>query len=86
MVNIDGYKIKVVYFIKVNAAYNFDTNPDVGVYDKNCPKPNPWKISSDSPAELSAALVGANRDLTGFVNLAGGALGETTGTNITHLP
>ena len=42
LVNVDGYKVKVVYFIKVGASYNFDTSPDR--YQKYCPTPNWWRI------------------------------------------
>jgi hypothetical protein len=34
LVNIEGYKVKVVYFIKVNALYDRDTHPHINMYDK----------------------------------------------------
>ena len=49
LVNIEGYKIKVVYFIKVNPLYDTTTHP---VDLSKCPNPNPWKISTDSTPAL----------------------------------
>lgn len=55
---VEGYKIKVVYFIKVNKLFNFDTNPDVGMYGRYCPAPNPWRISlqNSDPSAIQSLL------------------------------
>ncbi len=48
-VNIEGRDVKMVYFIKVNAKYDVDTNPDPDAYRKYCPWPNPrWLPDGDT--------------------------------------
>jgi hypothetical protein len=78
LVTVEGYKIKVVYFIKVIANYDI-AHPDFS----KCPDPNPWQISSNVPSALTAVLANASQAMTGFATLPGGAVGETTGTSIT---
>lgn len=56
LVNIGGYKVKVVYFIKVNALYDRDSHPHVKMYDKYCPHTNPWKISSTLDANGNSTV------------------------------
>jgi hypothetical protein len=110
LVNIGGYKVKVVFFIKVLGG---NTDPSL-LYNKYCPNINPWKISQDANGNsvLTAAdylpSISNNASVTGatltsilgtslassldantsgvtlnIADLAGGAVGQTTGTSIT---
>jgi hypothetical protein len=64
LVNIEGYKVKVVYYIKVNAHYSSDINPDP--YRTDCPYPsNWWKISQDPNGNSTLTAVDYLPSFTG---------------------
>jgi len=48
LVTIEGTKVKLVYFIKVDSIYDITTTTDPNMYRKNCPHPNPWRIPRGS--------------------------------------
>jgi hypothetical protein len=89
LVNIEGYKIKVVYFIKVLSGTGSNT-PET-LYHKYCPSPSWWQISTATgnanllASQLAPSLFGFGQtpDTVTFADLPGGAVGETTGTSIT---
>lgn len=53
LVTIDGRKITLVYFIKVDPIYDVTTNPDPNMYKNHCPHPNPWRIFPGSGASAN---------------------------------
>jgi hypothetical protein len=96
LVNIDGRIVKAVYYIKV-VDTELNSGSFHELYKKYCPKETDWQISSTLPVivsnysfdtqqstnALSAVLTNAGLSHTGFADLAGSALGQTTGTTIT---
>jgi len=90
LVNIEGHFVKVVYYFKV------ETNMEKYYKnsDKYCPNPSWWKISSNlssgtsdftkwqATASLNALLANASYSLSGFSDLVGSAVGETTGQGL----
>jgi len=92
----DGRKVKVVHFIKVDAKYDAFKHPKVDAYQKYCPKPSTWKISTLTPdtsadnlatwqraSDLSALIATATQSLTSFADLPGSSVGQTTGEGAT---
>jgi predicted chitinase len=95
-VEFEGYRIKVIYYIHVTGNnVKIEGTPPVEFgrfWKKYCPR-NTWEISSvftnsDSAswyrsASLQALLTDAKDALTGFSDLSGASLGQTTGDKIT---
>ncbi|UUZ69422.1 matrixin family metalloprotease [Polaromonas sp. P2-4] len=92
-----GFTVEIYYLMSVSLpgepTYVLDENGQKTDDLSRCPLAH-WKISTSSPqpldlatiqrnAALSALLADASRALTGFADLPAGAVGQTTGTNIT---
>jgi len=94
LVNIGGHKVKVIHTIKVRDLKDFNTNPVIGT--RYCPSAGWWKISQSDGSNIgaidfaslqrkitmSALLADASQLLTGFVDLLGNAVGNTTGEGV----
>jgi hypothetical protein len=86
LVTIEGKKIKLVYFIKVDSIYDVTTNPDPNMYKNHCPHPNPWRIPPGSdasaterrPLTTDSKLDPANVGFS-FKPLSGANLAQVTG-------
>lgn len=91
LVNIEGYKIKVVYLIKVVDIKDFNANPS---HRGECPKFTNWWVISSSKGDTNSLtseldqswfnLAQSNITLT-FANLTGQAVGQTSDVNILGL-
>jgi hypothetical protein len=89
LVEIKGIKVKVRYFFHLET-----TDPGPNAYELYCEeRGGQWKIATlPTPTDLATQqanpalatiLANASLSFTGFADLAGGALGQTTGSTIT---
>ena len=91
LVETGGMKIKVEYFLQVLKGVGWEDYEDQNL----CPKGEYWKISFDDsdpnapiytfqhPSQLTSALAGVVQANLTFGDLAGSALGQSTGNTIT---
>ncbi len=96
LVEIGGYKVKVIYFFKVMPYVGEGSEQGSPWDDKSlCPNGRVWKVSFnpddpnapiytfDSPTQLTSYFAGAINATIAIADLPGGAVGQTTGTTIT---
>lgn len=96
LVEIGGYKVKVIYFFKVMPDVPGSSDQGSPYEDKRfCPSGDVWKISFDendpnapiytftSPTQLTSALASVTQANLTFGDLPGEALGQSQGNTIT---